>query len=258
MQSVRCDACGMKALVAASQCPHCGHLFDLRDSFGELLPLAQCPTCESYYPLVRGECRWCGTKPERRRLAAYKWKLTAGLGFVALAVGATLAHLTTPATADQPTVRDTTPAVTVPPDSTRIALPTDSVVAPNRASTPAAEESSIYLPTPTQSQAIPVDDVAAPDVEAVRPREPKPNTRAAASKPAARSRPRWVSAVAHRWLPIRQSASNNSHIVASIGPDTRVQLGEVRGDWVRLRTHGLSGWVERSAFPVTRDVVSRR
>ena len=64
MRSVRCDACGTKALMAASQCPKCSHLFEVRDGFGELLPLSFCSSCQSYYPAHVGSCKWCGTVPE--------------------------------------------------------------------------------------------------------------------------------------------------------------------------------------------------
>ena len=83
MRAVRCDACGAKAMIAAAQCPKCGHLFELRDGFGALLPLAYCSSCESYYPASLGECKWCGTKPERAPIAPQIWR---GVGAVALAV----------------------------------------------------------------------------------------------------------------------------------------------------------------------------
>ena len=47
---------------------------------------------------------------------------------------------------------------------------------------------------------------------------------------------------------IRADARRESRIVASIGPNTRVQLGETRDGWIRVRTSGLSGWVERRSF----------
>lgn len=30
-----------------------------------------------------------------------------------------------------------------------------------------------------------------------------------------------------------------------IGPDTRLQVGETRGTWVRIRSAGATGWVEQ-------------
>lgn len=304
MQSVRCDACGMKALVAASQCPHCGHLFNLRDSFGELLPLTQCPTCESYYPLARGECQWCGTKPEPRRLAPHAWKIAAVVGFVALAAGATIAHRGTPRGTSS--VREEsialfpeTPATEPTSDGTDSNAPTTSAQADSvalsteRADSDAATASQRpekYSATTLQpaiaesiravspSEAVGADDVpgyspapspapATPAIESraiaipARPPAARERERARlATKPKAPSqtKSRWVRAVARGWIPVHNAASRNSHVVASIGPDTHVQLGETRGDWVRLKSHGLSGWVERNAFPVTREVVSRR
>src|SRR5947199_1424587 len=83
MRAVRCDVCGAKAMIAAAKCPGCSHLFELRDGFGELLPLAYCSRCESYYPKHVGACRWCGTKPERLPIDARVWR-GAGVGLAAL------------------------------------------------------------------------------------------------------------------------------------------------------------------------------
>jgi SH3-like domain-containing protein len=37
-------------------------------------------------------------------------------------------------------------------------------------------------------------------------------------------------------------------VIASIGPNTRVQLGESRNGWRRIRAKGLAGWVEQRSF----------
>src|SRR5688500_9026590 len=87
MRSVRCDVCGTKALMAASKCPKCGHGFEVRDGFGELLPLSHCSTCDSYYPERIGSCRWCGTKPDRAPIGPYIWKGVGIAAFAAMAVG---------------------------------------------------------------------------------------------------------------------------------------------------------------------------
>ena len=85
MRPVRCEACGAKALMAASQCPKCSHLFEVRDGFGEMLPLAYCSSCESYYPAHLGSCKWCGTTPEPAPNAPLIWKGAAIGGLIAAA-----------------------------------------------------------------------------------------------------------------------------------------------------------------------------
>jgi SH3-like domain-containing protein len=53
-----------------------------------------------------------------------------------------------------------------------------------------------------------------------------------------------VTSVARGWAVVRADPSRQSRILAAIGPNTRVQLGETRGDWRRIKTKGLAGWVE--------------
>jgi SH3-like domain-containing protein len=53
---------------------------------------------------------------------------------------------------------------------------------------------------------------------------------------------------------VRSDADKNSRIVASIGPNSHVQLGETRGTWRRIRAKGFAGWVEpHSSFDVARS-----
>jgi hypothetical protein len=363
MRSVRCDVCGTKALVAASTCPKCGHGFEVRDGFGDLLPLAHCTSCDSYYPQSLGGCRWCGTKPERSPigpLGPYIWKGFGVLTFASLAIGAWLAKNDTSSPA-KPTPRtfiaDTLPtnqpkaesigrkitlahaetAAVAPGDSTAVArtdsthdsaialatvdtLPTIStpVVAtqpvavqsagavvqtdsvPSSVDTPAdppapvpatrvngiarpadrsvervAErppETAAPRPPAKASGATSSNAPARPRARATAPatvRAPAPpraiakappratSTRAApgpkasapkASAPKATARTKnrggWVTSVARNWAVVRSDPTRQARIIAAIGPNTRVQLGETRGDWRRIRAKGLAGWVE--------------
>src|SRR5215208_7100210 len=86
MRVVRSVVCGAKAMTAAAQCPKCGHLFEVRDGFGALLPLAYCSSCDSYYPESVGSCRWCGTKPEPAPRGPYIWKGVGAAALVGLAI----------------------------------------------------------------------------------------------------------------------------------------------------------------------------
>ena len=71
-------------MMAAAKCPSCGHLFELRDGFGELLPLAYCSSCDSYYPEKLGECKWCGTKPEHPPITPLIWKAAGATALVVM------------------------------------------------------------------------------------------------------------------------------------------------------------------------------
>jgi hypothetical protein len=78
----------------------------------------------------------------------------------------------------------------------------------------------------------------------------KPTTRPTASTPSRRPA-RWVRSVSRDWVVVRRGASKTSGIVASIGPNSRVELGESRGSWRRIRAKGLTGWVQpRNSFRV--------
>ena len=79
-------------------------------------------------------------------------------------------------------------------------------------------------------------------------------TRAApAPKSTARAKTRggWVTSVARNWAVVRSNPTRQSRIIAAIGPNTRVQLGETRGEWRRIRTKGLAGWVEHRTLIAT-------
>jgi hypothetical protein len=347
MRSVRCDVCGTKALVAASTCPKCGHGFENRDGFGELLPLAHCTSCDSYYPHSVGSCRWCGTKPERSPigpLGPYIWKGFGGLVLASLAIGAWLSKNETPSKpkpAPRTFVADTLPTnqpkaesfgrkislarpdsatpgpvdstVVVRPEATRdtaIALSTvdtlpaasTPVVAPHRVAIQSAGtvvqsdsvSSSVEAPPsppPEPSTATPAEKPAThPATKAPKPaasvapaptrahtvvppmartptsksssrsiaKAPPPRattTRAAPvptkSTAGAKTRAGWVTSVARNWAVVRSNPTRQSRIIAAIGPNTRVQLGETRGDWRRIRAKGLSGWVEHRTLVAT-------
>lgn len=289
MQAVRCDACGMKALVAASQCPHCGHLLDLRDSFGELLPLAHCPSCDCWYPRREGSCRWCGTAPEASRMAPLLWKGAGIVAFAGMAVGVFL----TRDTAEEP-ARDTllprmepvfatpvagaaatgsqvaTADTTRPPGADSAAIAASDTLG-NRvevaelasaalAGPPAAVE-SVTVPAPAPAAAerpAPVQVTPATPRAAVVPRAavrgpatPVRNTRQQ------RRAVGWTSVVILSWSTVRSAPERGARILGSVGPDTHVQLGEVRGDWRRIRTAGLAGWVLDARFAPRRAVARR-
>lgn len=385
MRSVRCDACGTRALMAASKCPKCGHEIAVRDGFGEMLPLARCSTCDSYYPAKLGACRWCGTVPQRAPIAPFVWKGVGIATFFAMAWGAWAVHDDPPADASKARLaavlkpdssagsldssmmeRASASIDSIVPDSsadfdstdvvasdstiesvaTVVAAISDSIGRRSLTSVVSADSTSLVAEPVAQSdpggqpaiaprepevyrdprvtRASPPRDtrvvsekdvvagpgpaavaerrpvaattrVTAPTVESSKPRAtskpaprtiarsparsskanartptppatPKASTKAVAKAPAktpakasgkvlAKAPPKsraaraaWVNSVARNWVTVRAGADRGSRVIASIGPNTRVQLGETRGGWRRIRAKGLAGWVDHRSF----------
>src|SRR5215831_18412581 len=241
MRSVRCDACGTRALIAASQCPKCGHLLDVRDGFGELLPLSLCPTCDSYYPESLGACRWCGTKPAPPPVITPQvWKAAGWAGLViVVAIGWLLRYheqnVSTDIRRASKRIQDSTAKLT--PDLADVpGSPADTSVA-----TGVANGSVGSDPTPRKASAPTVaPQSAAPPPSVHTP----PPTATPLPAPKAKGSPRWVTSISKGWVVVRAGPSRQSRLVASIGPNSRVQLGESSGTWRRIRARGISGWVE--------------
>lgn len=282
MRSVRCDVCGTKALIAASQCPSCGHLFEMRDGSGEPLPLAHCSSCDAYYPAHVDSCKWCGTtlrleKARKEGVSPAKWIALAA--FVAAVWLGLLARDPRPKLAAR--LRESAQAKpkAAPSDTgDRVAAttPADSVVPPettaSSAGTLLSEAAAPQSSAPTPA-ADPVVPTAAPQVVAqaalqAAPQPPPPTVVAATpvvtppprtatpTSPAAKARPatRWANHVSKNWVIVRADAHGAAHIVASVGPNSRVQLGESRGSWRRIRSRGIAGWVDvnRASFVAIR------
>jgi hypothetical protein len=322
MRSVRCDVCGTKALMAASQCPKCGHQISVRDGFGDMLPLSHCSTCNSDYPASIGSCKWCGTTPQRAPVAPHIWKGVGIVAFVGMAWGAWMVHDDKPTQAaatsqlqgllkpdssgiksdsaraaetlaSENTVdsvaRDTSTSVVLAdtlaePMLAGIIPRLDSITSVQSAGAIAEPEPApaidttpvvpIARETARESVRAPVPEPVrahAPARKSVRPsvaapsrattrgvvRPPAPATAkaaprvAVAPKASTRSRKavsRWTSTISRSWVVVRADPNKKSRIIASIGPNTRVQLGEARGEWRRIKTKGLAGWVEHRLF----------
>jgi hypothetical protein len=145
--------------------------------------------------------------------------------------------------------------VDAPPSDTPRADPAPQLVAPRVAAA-------------TRTESAPIDRPAAAVTEKSRPRAlartparaesrapARPRSRVIAKAPVrvapvpkatpkSKSSSRWVTSVARNWTVVRSNPSRQARIIAAIGPNTRVQLGETRGAWRRIKTKGLAGWVE--------------
>jgi hypothetical protein len=253
MRSVRCEACGTKALLAATQCPHCGHLLNVRDGFGELLPLSHCSTCNTEYVARLGKCPWCGTKAsEGLSLRPFIWK---GIGVVAvggLLLAAWFANRSDDPGEGGPAVSIESRDGDVSADSAARAPSPSNVALDSSRSSDSAMAHDSLLPVEAVPS-IPSDDPALVGIGAPPSPEESPAAEASRStrtvtRPAPAARTRWVSRTSRDWVIVRSGATKSSRIVASIGPSTRVQIGEIRGDFVRIRTRGITGWAEVKSF----------
>jgi len=286
MRSVRCDVCGTKALIAASQCPSCGHLFEMRDGSGEPLPLAHCSSCDAYYPAHVDSCKWCGTtlrleKARKETVSPAKWIALAA--FVAAVWLGLLARDPRPKLAAR--LRESAqakPKAALSDTADRVAAttPADSIASPETTASSAgtllsdAAAPQTSPPTPAVDPVVPTAapqtaPPPAPQVAQVAPQPPAPTVVAAApvvappprtatpTPPPAKPRPaaRWANHVAKNWVIVRADAHGAAHIVASVGPNSRVQLGESRGSWRRIRSRGIAGWVDvnRASFVAIRS-----
>ena len=259
MRSVRCDACGAKAMTAAAKCPKCSHLLELRDGFGELLPLAYCSSCDSYYPEQLGECKWCHTKPERPPIGPKIWRgvgagLAAVIGGIWLIGNLASSDTKRPRSKASPSTAAVTQTADSTVDSVRQSAPTSVVASASEDSaapvTNVAPSAPIVLPQTVPPIVEPAGEPRVARSVAATPRIMKSN---GAVAPTTRRPSRWVRSVSRDWVIIRRGASKSSKIIASIGPNSRVDLGESRGTWRRLRTKGVDGWVEpRDLFEVAR------
>ncbi|HEV8366251.1 MAG TPA: SH3 domain-containing protein [Gemmatimonadaceae bacterium] len=237
--------------------------------------MEHCTTCDTHYPAREGACRWCGTKPEVFRIAPYAWKGAGVLACIGLGWGAWAASRGTTETAiAESSVNE---SLTTVVDSgiaarrrARVVAVADTALDSLLAavatidSSPPADSSTdsvsaqpspgVQQPAPSVSEPVAAAPVPAPVAIDSTPihRAPTAAARVPSSSRLTTIRPsrtaRWMRATVRNWVIVRAAASRSSRVVASIGPDTRVQLGEARGDWMRIRMKGITGWVERSRF----------
>ena len=270
MRFVRCEACGAKALVAASQCPKCGHLLALRDDDGNTVPLDRCRVCDCYYPRSRGPCRWCVSQQPPSRVPA----LLLGGGAAMLLAGVTWGGWQVFGDGEQPTPRApvaTAALVAAAPESLSVRSPgTQAPAAGPRATVESAGTVSVGgrasspSPAPAAPRGRPVDAVIMPPrVSQASPPPVSPSTSAATTSAQAIGPPPGDSAlpavilvgdegIARTWINVRSGTNMASEVVGVIQPNTRVAFGESRRSWVRVRTDRLEGWADRRLFGAAR------
>lgn len=252
MRFARCEACGAKALLAASQCPRCTHPLALRDSLGRQVALAHCRTCDTYYRRSLGACRWCGAKAApigARKVAGVAF----GAALIAMVVwGAVRAR------AGRETAAERVVAAGALSGSP-LAAPADSAMA-----APAVSDSAMAADAQTLgagSGGQKTDSVSSATSSAGPGAASSPGAAvppAATSPPAALapaavtgwrdSSARWTPAVARTWANVRTDARAGARVVGIVTPNMRVQLGTLRAGWRRLRAPGIDGWADARYF----------
>jgi Bacterial SH3 domain len=287
MQFVRCEACGAKAIVAASQCPTCGHHLEIRNSWGDLFPMVRCKSCGAHYPRKTGACRWCGPPEPKRPIAPAAWGVGAALLVASVSFGAwqlyraggggsvdragvdgntadpvkTVANVTPqrvtaptpPAAKDEELVKTAEAATNTPPVSL---ADTSHATAPVTLALAGADTAP-----PSEKNARPPGVASTPEGALT----PAPR-QAPVAPPRVDERPiretlvseavssgetaEWIDASAITWVNVRADPARESDIVGVISPDTRVKLGELRAGWYRVRAKGISGWVGRRLVEV--------
>lgn len=228
MRFVRCDSCGAKALLAATQCPKCSHALGLRSSYGEALPLAHCRSCDTYFPRAQGKCRWCDEPARSFSFVPFLWG-AAGLAIIVGAWGIWQYRRSS-------AVKDSVPSATEAPQMGAEISPVSSAAIADSASKPQAiAPDSIARNAPSTGDSAITSALAAPIQSTDSVTE------------------RWVGATARTWANVRAEARRSARIVGVVRPATQVELGASHSGWSRVRGAGVDGWVDRRLFTIPSD-----
>lgn len=262
MRLARCDACGSKAMLAASQCPRCAQPLYLRNDRGDNVPLTRCRGCNTYYPQSRDSCRWCAADPPPARGP----RLAATLGGIVVLAGAALGvarFLPAGSLPHQPDVTSPTgqyPASQMAsrePDAARLSPVTAVPVAVMSATQPLRSSRAAGTdPRDTSSRRTAMASRSTDSAGT----QPQPSNRAEGTEQSdtSSSRSGLVSqatdtlptgdgrgrlfARATTWVNVRAESNSESSVVGIIRPDSIVEVGELHRGWRRITTKSLSGW----------------
>lgn len=232
MRLVRCDACGSKAILAASQCPKCAEPLYVRDTRGNDVPLTRCRTCDTYYPRSRDGCRWCST--EQRPAGVPRW--ATGVAAVLVIAGAALGiSRFVPAGSLRPAPNVAQPEELLPPRQMAAREP-DVTRLPPATIVPVVATGTVTSALPPSRAAI-----VNPEPDSVR-----------GGNAGGRSFAR-----ATTWVNVRAEPASESSVVGIVLPDSIVERGELRRGWRRVTTSRLTGWAAEKLFVVDSTLRSR-
>ena len=226
MGYLRCEACGSKALSAASQCPRCAEPFELTDARGFRAPLMQCGGCGIMHRRDRA-CHWCGDRP---RAAWRSPRVLSGAAAVAL-----LSLVGTEAYRNRSTVRETFALITSRAFAPLPASDGVSAIVTTTAS-PRATLSAPEMNVPVSHASAAPDSIGAPPAIAD------------GAMLASADSIQWMPAVARTWVNVHNDASRGGNVVGVINPSSRAMLGTTRAGWRQVKSPDVTGWVDPRLF----------
>lgn len=223
MGYLRCEACGSKALSAASTCPSCAAAFDLHDGRGQRVELKKCSGCGIMHRRDRS-CHWCG----ERKPAAWRNKsaLRSATGIAAVALVAVGSWA----------IRE--PAADLLADAFALAAA--------QTATMTVAQRQPAAPTPA---ALPAAPVAGDSTALIALITDSTVTSSADGALAGADSVDWEPAVARTWVNVRRDAGRGGDVVGVIKPSEKAMLGGVgRAGWRQVKSPDMSGWVDPRLF----------
>lgn len=218
MGYLRCEACGAKALSAASTCPRCATPFMLHDGRGERVALKQCSGCGIMHRRDRA-CHWCGERPVAAWRSPSVLKSATGIAAVALvAVGSWSMREPTADLLARVFMSRGSAAVDAAPLQTVATARPEAALASVVATPVAGTDSTAVLDATIELPAEAADSI------------------------------RWIPAVARTWVNVRSDASRGGDVVGVIKPSEKAMLGVGRAGWRQVRSPDVTGWVDPRLF----------
>ncbi len=225
MGYLRCEACGAKALSAASTCPKCSAEFEVFDGRGTRVTLKRCSGCGIMHRQDRA-CHWCDAKKTNTSAA-----LRSASGIAAFALVAVGSWAVREPAAD---AFAKVLAFTQAPTSGITLTEVPEQLVASAVGIPAVSLPGADLP------ALPLVD----SDEAGAPQQP-----VAIDSSAATDTTQWVAATARTWVNVRANAGRRGNVVGVIKPAEKAMLGSVgRGGYRQVKSPEMSGWVDPRLF----------
>lgn len=225
MGYLRCEACGAKALSAASTCPKCSAEFEVFDARGTRVTLKRCSGCGIMHRQDRA-CRWCDAKKTNGSSAI---RSASGIAaFALLAVGswavrapAADALAKVIAMAQSPATRVTLTEVPEQLVASAVGIPVVSLPGADLPSLPPVSSED------ARASQLGISDSSVMSTDTTQ----------------------WVAATARTWVNVRANAGRSGNVVGVIKPSEKAMLGSVgRGGFRQVKSPEMSGWVDPRLF----------